>query len=49
MDEQLASIVLSLSLGIGLSAACGFRVFLPMLIAGLAVAGGQFTPAAGFD
>lgn len=40
---------LGLLMGVGLSAACGFRVFLPMFIAGLAVAGGHAEVGAGFE
>lgn len=38
-----------LALGVSLSAACGFRVFVPMLGYGLAVRAGQFTPMFGWD
>ena len=40
--------VLSLCLGIGLSAACGFRVFVPLLIISLAAHSGHLTLAQGF-
>ena len=39
---------LALLLGIGLSAACGFRVFLPFLVMGIAVRGGYLDLAADF-
>ena len=41
--------LLAICLGIGLSAACGFRVFVPMLIAGVAVRAGWVTLSDGFD
>lgn len=40
--------VLSVCLGIGLSAACGFRVFVPLLIVSLAAHAGHLTLAQGF-
>lgn len=39
---------LSLCLGIGLSASCGFRVFLPMLVANVAAMNGWITPGEQF-
>jgi hypothetical protein len=42
-------LLLGILMGIGLSAACGFRVFLPMFIAGLAVSGGHAEVGAGFE
>jgi hypothetical protein len=41
--------LLSLGVGLGLSAACGFRVFVPLLIASLAAQGGYLTLAPGFE
>ena len=41
-------IFLSICLGLGLSASCGFRVFLPMLIANIATMSGLITPDEGF-
>jgi len=41
--------LLSIGLGIGLSAACGFRVFVPLLIMGLAAQAGHLTLAPGFE
>ena len=41
--------VLSIALGIGLSAACGFRVFVPLLIMSIAAYSGQITLSAGFE
>lgn len=40
--------VLSVLLGIGLSAACGFRIFLPFLIVGIAARTGHLTLGANF-
>jgi hypothetical protein len=42
-------LLLSLALGIGLAAATGFRVFLPLLIMGLAVKGGYMPVSTGFE
>jgi hypothetical protein len=39
---------LSICLGIGLSASCGFRVFLPMLVANVAAMNGWISPGADF-
>ncbi len=41
--------LLSICLGIGLSAACGFRVFIPMLIVSIAANAGHLTLAKGFE
>ena len=40
--------LLSLLVGIGLSAACGFRVFVPLLVASIAAHGGHLKLASGF-
>lgn len=40
--------VLSIIVGIGLSAACGFRVFIPLLVVGVAHASGHLHLAPGF-
>ncbi|HWI58093.1 MAG TPA: DUF4126 domain-containing protein [Bacillota bacterium] len=40
--------LLSICLGIGLSAACGFRVFVPLLIMSIAALSGHLTLAPGF-
>jgi len=40
--------LLSIAVGIGLSAACGFRVFVPLLVMNLASLGGQLHLASGF-
>jgi len=39
---------LSICLGIGLSASCGFRVFMPMLLANIAAMNGWITPGEQF-
>src|SRR5882672_5938670 len=39
----------SICLGIGLSAACGFRVFVPMLFMSIAALSGHLTLGAGFQ
>lgn len=41
--------LLSVCLGIGLSAACGFRVFVPLLVMSLASVGGHLTLSPGFE
>src|ERR1041385_1224119 len=40
---------LSFLIGVGLSAACGFRVFVPLLVVSIASATGQLHLASGFD
>ena len=42
-------IVSSVGLGVGLAAACGFRIFLPVLIMGLAARAGFLELAEGFE
>jgi hypothetical protein len=42
-------IALSILIGVGLSAACGFRVFVPFLVVSIASLGGHLTLAPGFD
>ena len=42
-------VVLGICLGIGLSAACGFRVFVPMFVMSLAATSGHLSLAGGFD
>lgn len=44
MEETL----LSVALGLGLAAACGFRVFVPFLVLGAAVRGGHVDVSSGF-
>lgn len=41
--------LISVAIGLGLAAACGFRVFTPLLIAGLAAHWGRLPLASGFD
>ena len=41
--------VLGLCIGIGLSAACGFRVFVPLLVMSVAALMGWFEPMKGFE
>jgi len=41
--------LLSFSVGIGLSAACGFRVFMPLLVVSVAAKAGHLTLAPGFE
>jgi hypothetical protein len=41
--------LLAISLGIGLSAACGFRVFVPLLVMSVASISGHLTLAHGFE
>ncbi|WP_336932246.1 DUF4126 domain-containing protein [Acinetobacter bereziniae] len=41
--------LLSLCIGIGLSAACGFRVFVPLLVMSIASLMGWFEPMKGFE
>lgn len=48
MDSSLASL-LSIALGIGLAAAAGFRIFVPLLVAGLAAKAGYVPLAEGFQ
>lgn len=42
-------LILSICLGIGLSASCGFRVFLPMLVANIAAMNGWVSPGEQFE
>jgi hypothetical protein len=42
-------VILSVALGLGLAAACGFRVFVPLLVAALAARFAHLPLAAGFD
>ncbi len=41
--------VLGVLVGVSLSAACGFRVFVPMLVMAIAVHSGHLVPASGFE
>ena len=49
LETMEPDLLFSLALGIGLAAATGFRVFLPLLIMGLAVKSGYMPVSAGFD
>ena len=42
-------IVLGIAMGLGLAAACGFRVFVPLLVAGLAARFGHLPLSSGFS
>jgi len=44
-----AETLLSLLVGVGLSAACGFRVFVPLLVVSIASVSGHMTLASGFE
>ena len=46
--ESLDPIV-SIAVGLGLAAACGFRVFVPLLLTGVAARSGHLTLAPGFE
>src|SRR5207237_3050664 len=46
MDSEF---ILSLCIGVGLSAACGFRVFVPLLIMSIAAHAGHLTLAPAFQ
>jgi len=48
MDSTLFSVVHSILIGIGLAASCGFRVFVPMLVMGVAVRAGQLELSEGW-
>lgn len=41
--------ILGLCIGVGLSAACGFRVFVPLLVMSIATLMGWYEPAEGFE
>ncbi|MFT4021769.1 MAG: DUF4126 domain-containing protein [Acinetobacter sp.] len=41
--------ILGLCIGVGLSAACGFRVFVPLLVMSIATITGLFEPSKGFE
>lgn len=46
---EIADLLLSVAMGLGLAAAAGFRVFVPLLATGLAVHYGMIEPASGFE
>lgn len=43
MDAGMTQVALAALMGLGLAASCGLRVFLPMLVAGLAVRAGELS------
>src|SRR5687768_9193598 len=49
IDRSTLDIVISLCLGLGLSAACGFRVFVPLLGLSVAAMADYLEPAAGWE
>lgn len=49
MDPTTLQILLSAALGLGLAAACGFRIFVPLLVAGSASAAGYLQLSSSFD
>ncbi len=48
MDAAPLSVILSIAAGLALAAAAGFRAFVPLLVAGLAIHFGYVEPAPGF-
>ncbi len=49
MDGDTPSIIFGVMIGIGLSAACGFRVFVPLLVVSIAGRTGQLSVAQGWE
>ncbi len=49
MEVDARGLLLSLGVGLGLAAACGFRIFLPLLALGAAARAGWLPLASGFD
>ena len=49
MSGPIFEIILSVALGIGLSAACGFRVFVPFLVMSVAAQAGYLELASGWE
>ncbi len=49
MDADIAKAITGILLGVGLSAACGFRVFVPLLFVSIASRAGYVTPAGGWE
>lgn len=47
--ETVMETILGLCIGVGLSAACGFRVFVPLLVISIATMMGWFEPSKGFE
>ncbi len=48
MPSDLYTVSMTLLVGLALAAACGFRVFVPLLVAGIAAKAGQIQLAPGF-
>lgn len=48
-ETEPLTLVLAACTGLGLAAACGLRVFLPLLVLGAAVRAGEFEVAGGFE
>jgi hypothetical protein len=49
LEEVAMETLLGIGLGLGLAAACGFRVFVPLLVTSVAAQAGHLELAAGFD
>jgi len=49
MSGDFAGAVMAILIGLGLSAACGFRIFVPLLVAAIAAKAGHLQLAAGWD
>lgn len=49
MGGEFAGAVTAIMIGLGLSAACGFRIFVPLLVASIAAKTGHLQLAAGWD
>lgn len=49
MGSDIAGAMMALMIGLGLSAACGFRIFVPLLVAAIAAKAGHLQLAAGWD
>jgi hypothetical protein len=49
METEFFSALTALMIGVGLAAACGFRVFVPLLVASIAAKGGHFELAEGWQ
>jgi hypothetical protein len=49
IDKSTLDLVVSICLGLGLSAACGFRVFVPLLGLGIAAMADYVHPSAGWE
>ena len=49
IDKSTLDVIISICLGLGLSAACGFRVFVPLLALSIATMTDYLQPAAGWE